>query len=622
MDVYLSGKKVRVNPASMLGQGGEAEVYDIGSGRALKIFKTANHPDYAGDAGAQQAARERLDTHQRKLRDFPLNLPLRVVTPEELATDRSGKQIVGYSMPLLTGADVLLRYSDRGFRQNGVASETVLKIFRDLHGTVLGLHKTGVVVGDFNDLNVLVEGEKAFMIDADSFQFGAFKCRVFTARFVDPLHCDPRLNSLSMNQPHSADSDWYAFNVMLMQCLLFVDPYGGVYRPADAKKRIPHEKRPLQRITVFDAEVRYPKPAVPYKVLPDELLQHFLQVFTKDQRGAFPHTLLENLRWTRCTACGTEHARPTCPNCAAAAPAAQKQLTRVRGNVTATRVFATDGVIVRASLHRGELVWLYHEGNQFKREDGTVVTSGKLDPRLRIRLQSKATLIGKGDLVATLIPGKPPEQLAVDTLQGAPVFDTNDSARYWVQDGQLKRDGVLGPDYIGDVLGGQTAFWVGEKFGFGFYRAGELNVAFVFDAQRRGIKDSLKLPFLRGHVLSTNCLFSLDRCWFFAAIQDGSRTVHHAAVIKADGSLEATATANAGDGSWLGTLSGKCAAGNFLLAATDDGLVRVETSGGAIMKTREFPDTEPFVDSGCHLYAGRRGLYVVEPRKITVLSIS
>ena len=50
--------------------------------------------------------------------------------------------------------------------------------------------------------------------------------------------------------------------------------------------------------------------------------------------------------------------------------------------------------------------------------------------------------------------------------------------------GQLLRDSLLGPERIGDVLSGQTQFWVGERFGLGFYRAGSVSVAFVFGADK------------------------------------------------------------------------------------------------------------------------------------------
>jgi DNA-binding helix-hairpin-helix protein with protein kinase domain len=275
MDLYLAGKKVKLDPARSLGKGGEADVYDIGNAKALKVFKQPDHPDFAGMPEDQNAARERLDTHQQKLRAFPMNLPLRVITPEELAYDKSGKRILGYTMPLLTNAELLMKYGERAFRQGGIGNDDVLNVFRDLHATVGGLHRQSVVIGDFNDLNVLVTGSKAYLIDADSFQFKNFFCRVFTARFADPLLCDPQQSSPMLYKPHTPESDWYAYAIMLMQSLLFVGPYGGVYRPRDAKNIIPHDARPMKRITVFDSEVRYPKPAVPFNVLPDELLHHF-----------------------------------------------------------------------------------------------------------------------------------------------------------------------------------------------------------------------------------------------------------------------------------------------------------------------------------------------------------
>ena len=46
-------------------------------------------------------------------------------------------------------------------------------------------------------------------------------------------------------------------------------------------RRITHDARPLHRITIFHPEVKYPKHAVPYGVLPDDILQYFHLVFEK-----------------------------------------------------------------------------------------------------------------------------------------------------------------------------------------------------------------------------------------------------------------------------------------------------------------------------------------------------
>ncbi len=619
---YIDGKMIVLSPSKTIGKGGEADVYDIGSGLAAKIFKLSGHIDYTGSPNEQQAARDRIDEHQRKLPAFPRNLPPRVIVPKKLITDQAGKRIVGYAMRLLRGTDVLLRYSDRSFREAGIKNETVVSIFRDLHSTVGGIHQAGAAIGDFNDLNVLASDTEAYIIDADSFQFEQYLCKVFTARFVDPLLCDSHKNNPVLCRPHTADSDWYAFAIMLMQCLLFVDPYGGVYRPKDPSKRIPHTARPMNRITVFDPEVRYPKPAISYDVLPDDLLQRFHLIFEKDERGVFPLVLLEEIRWTKCSSCGIEHARGICPSCAHVAEAAIKEVTIVRGKVRATSIFRTTGTILFAAYQGNKLNWLYHEKSQFKREGGLVVAKGELDPQTRYRLCGEKTLMAKDGRLITLSLGESPDKLLVDNYQRLPVFDANELSRYWTHSGQLLRDGQYGSKYIGDVLENQTLFWVGPNFGFGFYRAGNLSVSFVFDARKSGINDSVKLSPIKGQLVDSTCVFSKDRCWFFHQVNILGERVNSCSVIHSDGSVEATAEAPDGDGTWLGTIRGKCAAGNFLLCATDDGIVKVEPNNGHITVTKEYPDTEPFVDSQSNLFPGSEGLYVARRREIIRLTIS
>ena len=105
MDVYLRGKRIKLDPTRSLGKGGEADVFDLGGGRALKLFKTPDHPDYQGLPIEQKAAEQRIALHQKKLRAFPAGLPRQVIAPEELATDRSGRSVVGYVMQVVAPAE-------------------------------------------------------------------------------------------------------------------------------------------------------------------------------------------------------------------------------------------------------------------------------------------------------------------------------------------------------------------------------------------------------------------------------------------------------------------------------------------------------------------------------------
>ncbi len=118
MDVCINGQRLTLKPQQAIGKGGEADILAFGKAQVLKIFKSPSHPDYAGQPQEQQQAQLRLAEHQRKLPAFPAALPERVIAPEALAM--AGSHIVGYSMRYLRAAEVLQRYVERSFRQQGV----------------------------------------------------------------------------------------------------------------------------------------------------------------------------------------------------------------------------------------------------------------------------------------------------------------------------------------------------------------------------------------------------------------------------------------------------------------------------------------------------------------------
>jgi H/ACA ribonucleoprotein complex subunit 3 len=626
MNIYITGKLHRLSPDKSIGKGGEADVYDLGNGQVAKIFKAPDHPDFDGLPDQQKGAELRIKQHQTKLKAFPKNLPNRVVSPIDLVTDKSG-QIIGYTMPFLKGTHVLLQYAERSFRSSGINNEQVVKIFRDLHSTVAGVHKAKVTIGDFNDLNVLVSGEQAHIIDADSFQYDKYPCMVFTARFVDPCLCDRTATSPHLIMPHNALSDWYAYNVMLFQCLLYVHPYGGVYKPKDPKKRVVHDARPLKRITVFDPEVKYPKPATSYEVLSDDLLHHFHQVFMKDHRVEFPEGLLE-MQWTNCPKCGLEFARRACPVCATPAPGAVKEVIAVRGKVTSEKFFQTHGKILYATVQNSKLLYLYHEDGKFKREGGKIVTSGTLDPLMRFRIKGDATLIAQGQHGVELYgDDRQDSSFVMDTYNQIPVFDANQDTVFWVHNGTLYKEGSKTPDpeVVGKVLQGQTMFWVGEKMGFGFYRAGMLSMFFMFSTTNPGINDTVRIPPIRGQLLDSTCYFGHHGAvWFAISVQDNGVIKNHIYNIGPDGKVVASAEGKPGDDEWLDNIRGKMAVGSgSLFSVTDDGLVRLlaDKDKGEVWVQNVFPDAEPFVDERCHLFPGPGGLYVVSAKDIRLLKM-
>ncbi len=310
--VWIDGAKRTFAPAALLGQGGEAEVYDLGDGRVLKWWKPADHPDFDGLPDAQAAARRRLDEHPAKLRALPGNLPAAVVAPcgFALAAERSA-QVVGYVMPKVTGHPLHAFGEPRWRRDHPVEGAAVCAALLALHDAIAALHSAGVVIGDCNDLNVLVDGPRVHLLDVDSYQFGGFACPMFSERFVDPRLCDAELVPV---RPHDRASDWFAFAVMAFRSLLGVGPWGGVHQPADPARRCPPTLRAVRRVSVFAPDVVYPRAARPLAILPDELTEAFRAMFERDLR-VFPRSALERLRLRRCSTCGEAHARVRCPAC-------------------------------------------------------------------------------------------------------------------------------------------------------------------------------------------------------------------------------------------------------------------------------------------------------------------
>ncbi|HUH12927.1 MAG TPA: hypothetical protein VMK65_07440, partial [Longimicrobiales bacterium] len=302
--VLEGGRALSLARLPVVGEGGEAMIYALGGGRVAKLFKAPDHPDYAADPAARDAVARRLDEHQTKLGAFPPAPTPRLVAPATLLHDENGR-VVGYTMAFIDGAELLVRYGERSFRESAAPDDVVTALFRELHGTLAAVHGAGIVVGDLNDLNVLVRGTEAWLIDADSMQFHGYPCRVYTERFLDPRLADPRGARPILARPYDQAADWYAFACLLMQSLLYVGPYGGVYRPRAAADRVAHDARPLHRLSVFHPDVRYPKPARPWGVLPEPLVEHLRGVFAHGVREPFPRPLLDALTWTRCTGCGT-----------------------------------------------------------------------------------------------------------------------------------------------------------------------------------------------------------------------------------------------------------------------------------------------------------------------------
>jgi hypothetical protein len=591
MKVVVGNKKVTLADADLLGVGGEARVYRCGD-RALKIY-------HAGDPALH-------DAKIAKLRAFP-RVPAAIVAPVELVFDPKGAAI-GFAMPIVQGAKELLHLSRRPFREGAYSNDAVVRLFRRLHQALRELHASAVIAGDLNDGNVLFAGEHPWVIDADSMQFGGHLCVVAHERFLDPRFygCD-----LTASAVFDQASDWYAFAVMLVSCLLYVHPYGGTHPKYPTLLR-----RAEAQHSVLKPDVKYPKTAVHFRILPDDVLAFFEQMFDHGWRGLLPETLLD-LTWTRCK-CGLEHARAICPDCASRGTVVARPAVRHHGTCRAISVKRTHGRILFAVL-QGSLRYLYEEDGVIRREDGARVADGPCSAGVRFAISGPTTWVGLGRRLIGVEREIPRVKFSINEGEGEPAFDANESGcvrveHDWLVEGEGAR--------VGPVLEGRTWIRCGERLGFGFYRAGLTTFYFLFRPGRAGLTD-VRLPAIEGRLIEVDAQFDGEHVLFTYVADKGGRRVSRMYLIGANGAVRGRLEDDAGTQRVLRTARGKCVFGGRMLSATEDGLVALEVDSGIIVERALFADTEPFVAEGADVLPGPAGsVYVVTTKEITQLVLA
>ncbi|MBS2023100.1 MAG: hypothetical protein JST92_11855 [Deltaproteobacteria bacterium] len=623
MDTWLQNRKLSLRRLPLIGKGGEAEVYDLGDGTALKLFKQPSHADFAAFPEQLQAAQERLAQHQRKLPAFPPGLPEEVMAPLALArSGRTSGEIVGYSMPLVSDAEPLLRWSEPVFRRSGATSQQAAALFVELRRLVSSLHSRGVVIGDFNDLNVLVRKSASgapapVLIDTDSFQFGGFNCAVFTERFVDPRLCDPRSPSPVLTRPYDVSADWFAFAALLTQSLLLLGPWSGIHRPRDPKLVIQGPRRAQQRHSIFRGDVQLPKVARPLDSLPDDLLHELTSIFDRDERRPMPEPMLATLRFSTCASCGLEFARNACPICRPHAAAPARRVAQSRGRLLVTTLHDSAGTLLRCATDGSTPRWLEHRDGAFSREHGPIA-NGLLDPRTLHVLSGDSTAFALGARVTLVSPRAAPRTFSCDLVDGRPALAANSSHLVWSDQGRLLsldtsaaalRSALTEPSLVGEILPRETRIALGDRFGLALTRLGSSTLVSAFVPGRRGLEEHT-LPPLPGHVLSVRQAFSPTRALVAIALRDQGHTRHHLISFDQHAQVLARSEADEGDGSWLGELPALCIAGELLFAGTEDGLVRLDDRAGTLAGARGFAETEGLVDPSSELWPHAGGLLV------------
>ena len=527
-------------------------------------------------------------------------------------------------MRAVVGATDVLRLGQRRWRDGVMSNEEVSVLFKGIHSITTGLHARGVIVGDLNDGNVIFaqrassKGATPFFIDADSMQFGAYPCTVAHERFLDPKLYGKNLAAAPAFTP---ESDWYAYSVLLFASLLFVHPYGGSHPSYPTQLR-----RAEGAYSILRPDVVYPRAAAHFSILSDDLLGWFAGVFDQGRRAAFPDAVLAP-RWTRCS-CGVEHARTRCPACTAAVAVppfgGQRSAVPLVTTIAGCRIvsiFKTRGRILATAM-QGGLRYAYEENGVVRREDGSRVHDGKLGPGMRVALAGNATWLANGTKLSCIVREHVTQSVTADLVHGEPAFDASTAGCFYVA-GDWIMNAVTGTR-MGQILEGQTWLRIGERLGFGFYRAGALTFHFLIRPGVAGVKH-VALPPMDGRLIDASAVFEGSHVLFSTAVEKNGQRTNAMYLVSEDGEVIASCSGSPESRPALGHVFGKCISNGVILCATDEGLVlmKADPKTALLTESKLFAETRQFVAGGSDILAGPGGsVYLAANGEITQLSLA
>jgi len=210
MALYYYSNGTIVLLGQKIASGGEGVVYNLGSSttEVVKIYK--NLPSR---------------NTQQKLKKLVGMTPIaNCAWPKKLVFNSTNGMIIGYIMNKLQGVtwnNLNMECSRALLTGYKYTPDFFFNMCTSLIKNIEKAHLAGVIIGDLNDSNVLVEPSgSTSLIDCDSFQIGGFLCTVNRPEFLSPdLHSKPL--DKTRREPFN---DIFSLAVLLWQLI-----FGGIH---------------------------------------------------------------------------------------------------------------------------------------------------------------------------------------------------------------------------------------------------------------------------------------------------------------------------------------------------------------------------------------------------------
>ncbi len=232
MNIDIKGKKYTLGDP--FNDGGEGEVYMInydGENRCVKIY----HPD------KRTAFVERkVLTLINKFQMMDLGVIGQQIAYPELPVYESGSnKFCGFLMKYFQTPKRLIEFTyskvDEKFGESQLSEKDAIQIVDDLFYKLKILHRVGLVIGDLNPENILIDPDNysSFLVDVDSFQIGSYYSNSRRKDYFDP---SVKIDGYGKAKYfiYSIHSDIYSMSTIAYEFLVGSNPhYFSTLTPSD-----------------------------------------------------------------------------------------------------------------------------------------------------------------------------------------------------------------------------------------------------------------------------------------------------------------------------------------------------------------------------------------------------
>lgn len=614
--IIIDGTKRKVSDADVIASGGEGSVLKVDN-FAVKLYHNPS------------------PNRIQKLQDFltsNLKLPSTICAPMSLVYN-SSNNIAGFKMQLLTGQnEVVQKFSSKSHRKAhpNLTTKFITELMLSGYDSISQCHNQKVIIGDNNDLNVLYNNKELIFIDADGFQFHNHPCMVGTEEF---LH--PELYNLNLAQQpyYKPEHDWYSWFCMFIRSILMVHPYGGTH---DKYQTLPN--RAIDKITVFDNGVKYPKVGLSPNLLNEPLLKLFDLFFKQHKKIIPPKEIFIEYKDSLVTcSCGNDFpsTRKSCPICSIVNTQQNKVvkiIQKINKTVKSQSILKTPGEFIWHKLFYNKIFaitiengkYIFYSKNPDQRQELFSYDGSKFDvfndQYLVINKNKNLSILDIKNKFQTIL------QKSVSYFNNESVFSCNNDSLFRIDRQHLIQTNFdnlaksLLDKNIRDVIENQTWAQSASNSSIVLTLQRAFNLYSIYTVNTNPIEFHNFNVHLEPNesIIDKHCYFSGSTILFLVKTEIQGKTHIRLYTIKKETMFETKIAALSSD---YRILTGKAFVNSngklIVFHPTDDGIVQ-EIMG--ISKT-VISDSEPFVSETDSLEIYDKGILVVSNNEIRYLTM-